>query len=239
MNTTRFLHLLVLAPLVTMGSELVVVESSSPRYELRQIVSDADTITLDEGSEVVLITEDGRTIILSGPYDDPVSVNVSSRGFEVFKALARLIGISEVDSRDIGGVRGDDDEVRVIDSRETPWLIHASLSGDQCIPANHDPVGFWREDDSIEQRLTVRHLASGKDASVVWGKGENTVSWPDQLSLQPDSVYVLDWNEQIRPVGLVIRQVPATVTEIGEATVAWLAAKGCTSQARLSLAALR
>jgi hypothetical protein len=238
MNTTRILLLLVLTPLVTMGSELVVVESSSSRYELRQIVSDTDNITLEEGSEVLLITEDGRTIALSGPYDDLVNATVPSRGFEVFKALARLIGISEVDSRDLGGVRGDDDEVRVIDNRKTPWLFHAGLSGDQCLPENHEPVAFWREDSSLEQRLTVRHIASGDNASIVWKQGENTVAWPDQLAMQPNSVYVLDWNGQIRPVGMVIRQVPATVTEIGEATVAWLAARGCTNQAQLTLAAL-
>ena len=239
MNTNRFMPLLVLAPLVTMGSELVVVESSSPRYELRQIVSDAEIISLAEGSEVVLITEDGRTITISGPYDGLIDTSVPSRGFEVFKALTRLIGISEVDSRDIGGVRGDDDEVRVIDHRQTPWLFHAGLSGDQCIPENHEPVAFWREDSSGEQRLTVRHLASGMNASIVWEPGENTVAWPEQLSIQLDSVYVLDWNEQIRPVGMVIRQVPAEVADIDEATVAWLAARGCTSQAQLTLAALR
>lgn len=49
---------------------------------------------------------------------------------------------------------------------------------------------------------------------------------------------MLRMDDDLRFVALMIRAVPDAVIENGIATVAWLAAKGCTSQARLALAKL-
>ena len=52
-------------------------------------------------------------------------------------------------------------------------------------------------------------------------------------------MYLLRFDDQLRSTNLLVREVPAGVGERGIAMVAFLAAKGCLTQARLELERLR
>lgn len=236
----------LIAPLAASATELVVIESTATSYAPGDTITDEDTITLEQGTKIILLSEDGMVIGIPGPFNGPLTPIESEDDYDVLRTLGVLVGQSEVDARSIGGVRfggveyTDIDPTRdVTDGRESPWFVHSGIGGTQCVPQDAEQVTYWREDSSQEQRLSVRHLASGDSAAVPWRSGENTLSWPDKLSMSLDEVYVLRMDDDLRSVALVIRAIPDAVGENDYATVAWLAAKGCTSQAKLALARLQ
>ena len=62
---------------------------------------------------------------------------------------------------------------------------------------------------------------------------------PDALPLLADEMYLLRFGDQLRSTNLLVREVPTAVGDGGVAMVAFLAAKGCFSQARKELEHLR
>lgn len=246
MRLKSILVALLLVSNVAFGSELVIVESTSPRYEVAQIISDADPIVLDEGTGIVLISEDGVIIGLAGPFEGPLTTDGTDEAYDALRALGVLIGQSEIEARDIGGVRygsddlDDVDPVRdVEDSRDSVWVLHSTMGGTQCVPADADRVSYWRENDGQSIDLNIKHLASGAATSAEWRAGDKTMPWPEDIDLVFDEVYLLRSGGELRSVALIVREVPASVTANDSATVAWLAANGCIAQARLAFAGLR
>lgn len=228
------------------ATELVVIESTSPDYEPGTTITDADTIVLAEGTSIVLISEDGIVIKLPGPFDGPLTPMNEEGGYDALRALGVLVGQAEIDARSIGGVRfggGEYDDIDpsrdAEDSRENPWLVHTGIGGNQCLPQSRGQATYWREDATRAERLNVRNLASDESAAVAWGAGEHKLAWPGDIEMSLDEIYVLRKGDELRSVALVIRSVPDAVVDSEYATVAWLAARGCTSQARLALASLQ
>ena len=54
-----------------------------------------------------------------------------------------------------------------------------------------------------------------------------------------EEMYLLRFDDQLRSTNLLVREVPAGVGERGIGMVAFLAARGCLTQARLELERLR
>ena len=225
-------------------TELVVLESTATNYEPGQTIADDDTIEVAEGTEIVLLSEDGIVIAIRGPFSGPLVPLESEDDYDILRTLGVLVGQSEVDNRSIGGVRGtgEDDSIdparAVADSRGSPWSIHTGMGGVQCLPESNDGAVFWREPADREERLHIRHLASGDAGTIGWEAGRTRVALPDDVSFDFDSVYVLRKDSERRSVALVVRSIPDAVADNGYSTVAWLAARGCTRQARLALSGL-
>jgi len=218
----------------------VVIESTSADYPVGEIL-DADTnIVLGEDVEIMLIAEDGMIISLAGPYTGPAD-NEGTPGVRgALDALGRLVGYAETEAGDIGGVRGaaTGEEFlaqEVDDHRTSPWLLHTAITGPQCVRAGVEEPRYWREQNDADDRLEIKRVTSGETVIVAWKAGDNTAPWPGTLPLLADEMYLLRFGDQLRSTNLLVREVPATVSDGGIATVAFLAAKGCLSQARKEL----
>lgn len=246
MKRALLLFVYLIAPFAVSATELVIVESTDASYAEGDTISDNETIVLEKGTRIILLSEDGITVAISGPFEGPPTPVESDDDYDVFTALGVLVGQAELDSRSIGGVRFASTEYKDIDpsrdvndGRESPWFLHTGLGGAQCVPQATEQVTYWREDSSRDQILNVAHLASGETATIEWPAGTHTASWPDELPVLLDEVYVLRMKEDLRSVALVVRAVPEAVTGSEYAAVAWFAARGCTSQANLLFATLQ
>jgi len=229
---------------LALAADLVVIESTSPDYLAGEILGAEINIVLTQDAEIMLIAEDGTIVLLSGPYVGPPTGDETEGVSGALDALGQLVGHAEADAGDIGGVRGDATAENFLaqevdDHRTSPWLLHAAITGAQCVRAEAEENGYWREQSSSDERLEVKRVASGETVSIAWKAGDNTVAWPDALPLLADEMYLLRLGDQLRSTNLLVREVPAAVDDAGVATVAFLAAKGCISQARMELDRLR
>lgn len=227
-------------PSLALAAELVVIESTSADYAAGEILGDEARIVLDESAEVTLIAEDGTIILLSGPYDGLPKNDETRDASAALDALGQLVGKAEADAGDIGGIRGIDanDEFLaddVEDHRTSPWLLHAGITGAQCFKADAQDNGYWREQSHSDELLQVKRLASGETVVIPWPAGDNMLSWPDSLPLNAGEMYLLRRGEELRSTNLLLHEIPATVGNDGAALVAFLAAEGCISQARIEL----
>lgn len=225
---------------LVLAAELVVIESTSPDYLPGEILDTEINIVLDQDAEIILIAEDGTIVLLSGPYVGPPTGDETGSVSGALDALSQLVGYAEVDAGDIGGVRGDVTGENFLvqdvdDHRTSPWLLHAAITGPQCVRAEAEDDGYWREQSNSDERLEVKRVASGETVSIAWKAGDNTVAWPVSLPLLADEMYLLRLGDQLRSTNLLVREVPAAVNDDGVAMVAFLAAKGCISQARMVL----
>ncbi len=232
--------LAVCLPSAALAAEMVVLESTSPDYVVGEILDANINIVLGEDAEIMLIAEDGTIISLAGPYVGPPSRDDTLGVSGTFDALRQLVGYAEVEAGDIGGLRGDatgEDFLaqEVDDHRTSPWLLHTAITGPQCVRADVEEVRYWREQSDSDERLEVKRVTSGETVSIVWKAGDNTVARPDTLPLLADEMYLLRLGDQLRSTNLLVREVPAAVGDETVAMVAFLAAKGCISQARMEL----
>lgn len=243
MRTLCAALLSVCLPTVALAAELVVLESTSPTYQVANILDADKNIVLEENTQILLIAEDGTIISLAGPYSGLPRGDAASGAPGVLDVLRQIVGYAEAETADIGGVRGDaggDDFMtrQVDDHRTSPWLLHVAITGRQCVRAGVTTPEYWREQSDTGERLTVKRVATGETATVVWKAGANTAAWPDAFPLRADEMYLLRLGDQLRSTNLLLREIPAPTGDDGRATVAFLAAKGCFLQARMELARL-
>ena len=227
-----------------LAAELVVIESTSPDHKIGDILDAETDVELGEDTEIMLIAEDGLVITLAGPYVGLPGRDQASGDSDALDALGRLVGYAETEASDIGGVRGgnrsDDFLVQeVADHRTSPWLLHTAITGPQCVRADDKEPEYWREPNDDAARLEVKRVTSGEIVTVTWQAGDNTIPWPATLPLMAEEMYLLRFDDQLRSTNLLVREVPAGVGERGIGMVAFLAARGCLTQARLELERLR
>jgi hypothetical protein len=214
------------------AAEIVVLESTAPRFPAGQTLSESAAIELAAGEMVVIVTEDARLVRLEGPYSGP-AVGAPPDPSAVRKALERLVNADEPRVGGVGAVRGDEDVRSAVDTRPEPWLVHAELGGEQCALRGR-PIELWREDASRSASAQITDTATDRVAPVRWDEGAPRALWPEQSLVPMDEhIYLIRFEGVDRSTAVKVRLLAASVTQSSPAAAAWLAAKGCTAQARM------
>jgi hypothetical protein len=223
----------VLAGASTEAAEIVVLESSSPRYMAGQSVDAQQAITLTAGETVTVATEDGRLVRVVGPHDGP-AIGSAPEENAARRALAQLIAADRPEVGGIGGVRGDSVTDSPADTRPSIWFIHAERGGDQCVLQGQSPQ-LWRENASSPAVMEIRVSLNETGARTRWSSNEHSAAWPAGIDLADGTIYLLRTEDAVRSVPVRLHLLPPGLGSPGLATAAWLAARGCTDQARLAL----
>jgi hypothetical protein len=231
---TLFTLLLVGAALDTAhGAEIVVLESTAPRYMAGQSLDAAQPLMLAAGETITVVTEDARLVRLMGPYSGP-PVGSTPDESAARRALTQLIAGDRPEIGGIGGVRGDAADDSPTDTRPGPWFVHAQRSGDQCAPQGH-AVELWRESAATAATTEIRVSLGDTIAQVRWAAGEQRTAWPANLPPTDGAIYLVRGEGAIRSTPVRLHLLPPALATPGLASAAWLAARGCTDQARLAL----
>jgi len=216
------------------AAELAVVESTSPRYAAGQLLDATVSITLVAGESVTVVTEDARVIEIEGPHDGPASGPPPDPS-ALRRALAQLIVEPPPAVGGVGGVRGEGQEDKAADTRPDPWLVHAQRSGDQCV-LRGSSVGVWRENPAGDAAVVeVGVSLAASNARIRWDAGQQRATLPADLALIDDTIYLLRPTDSLRSVPIRLHLLEPALAGGGQATAAWLAAKGCIDQARVLL----
>jgi hypothetical protein len=215
------------------AAEHVVLESNAVRYEAGSLLDAALPIMLENGEFVLLATEDARFLRVEGPHDGPATGDTPDES-ALRRALALLVAKERTQVGSVGGVRGGSEDQATEDTRAEPWLVHAERSGDQCVVRGAD-VALWRERADGSAQWEIATAGSERTAAFTFGPGERRTVWPATLAPQDNEIYLVRPAAAQRSVAIRLHVLEPSVGANSLAAAAWLAAKGCTAQARLLL----
>lgn len=215
------------------AAEHVVLESNSVRHAAGSLIDAALPIVLERGEFVLLVTDDARFVRIEGPHNGPAEGQAPDES-ALRRALALLVEAERTQVGGVGGVRGGGEDAAIADTRQEPWLVHAEHSGDQCVLGGAG-VALWREQATDSARWEVTVTSSEQTATLTFGPGAQRASWPQALVPQDAEIYLVRPAAAQRSVAIRLHVLEPRVAEHPLAAAAWLAAKGCTAQARLLL----
>jgi hypothetical protein len=214
------------------GADLVVLESTAPAYSAGQTMDAASAIRLTAGEVLVVVMEDGRLLRVDGPHDGPAAGTPAEEN-NVRKALEQLVSDNRPRVGGVGAVRGDESDDEAADSRPEPWLIHSERNGDQCA-LRGKPVVLWREQSADAGAAQITDAATNASTELRWQAAAARAAWPADFPPLDERVYLVRFGSA-RSVAIRVNFLEAGVAANELAAAAWLAAKGCTAQARLVL----
>ncbi len=224
------------APVALAAQMLVVIDAENSGDSLKPgtMISADAPVKLAPGARVSLLSESGRLVVLSGPYDGKADNKGLIAGTpdapSVMAKLSKLIAgqqatVATGAARSLGG-QGPGKLL------PHPSFISVMTSGEKCVLSNWPEL--WRSDAKTTQVLTLTN-ARGLESIVVWPAGKDRVDLPDAYVAAGASVTA---NLAGRSVELHLNIHPGAARNATE-TFAWMADQGCNEQATALLAALR
>lgn len=237
MKTSSFALAAVLALLVAMSSatragELVVIASTDAKLGVGSVLDGSRAIQLAEGDAVTLVSSDGRTLKLRGPYlgrPDPLPDTGNSG---LLDALSDIVKPTEKDVSTAGIMRSS------LYAPKQPWVIDSGQSGAHCVRPGH-PALLWRPIaiGAASAALEADGGQAGGQAGVTWQDGSYTAPWPAGLPLADGATYELEFAVSGKTRRLSIRQVPGDLNSDVSRAI-WMHENGCMAQAKALLGTL-
>lgn len=229
--------LMIALPLAPVwAAELLVIGSENADIEEGAIVDAQATVRLAPGARLTLIAEDGTSITLEGPYEGPPLEGAARApaGRTLLRALGALFAAG-------GGRQGSTKGA----TRGGPaggadlgaWLIDTGSQGDACTP-NGAPVRLWRAKSERASVLKLTHKGARASADVDWPAGAATLAWPGEVPIEDGADYLVRLKGVLVARTLTLHVVPGNLPSEAH-RAAWMAERGCLSQARALLAELR
>ncbi len=210
---------------VAQAANLVVVEARGIGMRAGQIVDSTKPLALKEGQHLTLINPAGATLKLDGPYnkvpdaDQNQSVNVTA-------VLAALVTQRQARIGEVGTTRGLQPN-----QLPDPWVLDASRTGTVCLQEGGTPV-LWRPETTAEANLSLMPADRSWKADANWPAGTDRITMSAQVPIRGGATYLVVLNGA--QSALTVTTVPAVLVN-DQMRAAWMAEKGCQSQAEALL----
>ena len=220
------------------AGELVVIASTDSEFGVGSVLDGRQAIQVADGQSVTLVSSDGRTLKLRGPYSgrpDPApdaGGAAGAGGSALLDALADIVKPTAQDVSTAGIMRSS------LYAPKQPWVIDSGQSGAHCVLPGR-PALLWRPIaiGAASAALKADADPSGGPAGVIWQDGSYTAPWPAGLPFADGATYQLEFTVTGKTRRLSIHQVPGDLdSDVSRAV--WMHAKGCTAQAKALLGTL-
>jgi hypothetical protein len=215
--------LLLIAPVQASAAELVVVDARGIDLKPGAKVPANVVIKLGPGARLTLVTPNGETIRLRGPFEDlPVRDVANTQG--VVDSLRRMMVAPSSGALTPGVVRSGGDLVEL----PGPWLVDVSRPGTRCIREG-EPVVLWRPvKTAAAEALSISPIDRGWEAKGSWPAGIDTVTMPATLPLTSGNTFKIEVGQAEHP--LMFQVLPKSLDN-DMMRAAWMNEVGCDSQA--------
>lgn len=238
MAAAALLVVLLAAPAAS-AAQLVVVESTVKGLSAGQVVDGSAVLQIPAGGQVTVIGEDGKISKLTGPYSGKPAAGSGEGGNPgTVQALSRLFVSNQPSATSWGTFRGDETATTFRGGDATApaeiWAVDVRRSETACVPAG-ESLTLWRPDAGEPLEIILLHVASGREATLAFAAGAQSLSWPAAVPLLDGGEYAIRDTSNRWERRLSLRIVPADRTsQIDRA--AWMSDAGCFRQARTLLA---
>lgn len=213
------------------ADEIVIIESTAPLIEAGVILDSADVVDVPDGTEIVIVEEDGSSRTITGPYNAPISAAGSSSGDSgLIASIGKLVEARRTEQQVLGAIRAAPGQVA-----PDVYAIDIARSRTVCIPSNTAPT-LWRPATlALESEILVTRDADGAVNTRLWPKGKQFLSWPDSPKAKDGERYTIRLRALPRPSKIDVRIMPLSLTSFAEKS-GWMFQQGCRRQAERLLA---
>ena len=203
--------------------DMVVMEARGVKLQPGQVVDGTVALTLAEGQQVSLMTQDGKVVKLRGPYDKaPAPGEAATANVQ----LALQLLVTQESARERAGViRGGPDGWVV---PPDPWLVDVSTGGLRCLQAD-SAITLWRPDASGAQPVEMTPNDRSWKANVEWQAGSDRLPLPHNVPVRRRTPYVVKLGGKEVIVTLV--SLPTTLTN-DAMRASYMMENGCDAQAK-------
>ncbi len=206
------------------AANLIVVEARGIALKPGTAVDSTKPLALKPGQHVTLISEQGATLSIDGPYDQPPSAGGGSKSLGA--TLAALGTERSARTGEAGVTRG-----AAPNTLPEPWLFDVTRSGNVCLREGTEPV-FWRPDAKIAAPLVVMPVDRSWKSKADWAAGATRISVTTDVPMHGGAAYVVNYAGT--DYALAVQTVPASLPN-DDMRAAWMVQKGCEAQAEALL----
>lgn len=221
MRRTLALYLVGLLVGASAQAQLVVVEARGAGLRAGQTISATASIALKEGERLVVISPEGRSITLRGPFSGPPAP-ASAASADPAQALAVLVASRDARTKSVGVVRAGTDTVKTPD----PWAIDVTRPGPRCLREGDRPE-LWRPRAEASQPFVIFPADRSWRADFVWQPGQDRMQLPDLSRFQGLTTLLVNIDQQEH--ALTFSRIPVAVTD-PFILAAWMLERGCIQQ---------
>lgn len=203
--------------------DMVVMEARGVKLEAGQVIDGETPLTLTDGQQVSLMTEDGTLVKLYGPYAKPPMPAQSAATANVKLALQLLV-TQEAGRERAGVIRGGTAEQVPPD----PGLVDVSASGLRCLNSNAT-ITLWRPNSDVALPLQMGPSDRSWRAQADWAAGIDRLSLPSNVPLRRRSTYIVKLGG--KEVTLTLIAIPASLSN-DAMRARFMMEAGCDAQAK-------
>jgi hypothetical protein len=204
---------------------LVVVEARGVAMRVGQTVDSAKPLQLKQGQHVTLIAPSGATLKLDGPYDRAPDAD-QGQGVALNTMLAALVTQRQARIGEVGTTRGLTPNVL-----PDPWVLDASRTGTVCLQEGASAV-LWRPNTAGDADVSVMPSDRSWKAEARWPSGADRMTIATQVPIKGGATYFVTLAGT--QSAMTVATVPAVLAN-DSMRAAWMAEKGCESQAEALL----
>lgn len=208
------------------AADFVVVEARGIALKPGETVDGAKPLALRQGQHVTLISEDGTTLKLDGPYDRPPAA-AGTASVTLASVMRPLISGAGPRTNEVGVVRGAPAPRALPD----PWLLDIDRAGNVCL-RDGQPPQLWRAHAARTATLTIWPSDRSWKAEATWPAGDNRLLVPASVPLRTGATYLVSLGGP--DMAITLNAVPAVLAN-NAMRAAWLVQKGCEAQAEALL----
>ena len=206
------------------AANLIVVEARGIAMKPGTQIDDSKPLVLKQGQHVTLISMQGATLAIDGPYNAPPSAG--GGGKSVGATLAALTTERNARTGEAGVTRGG-----APNALPEPWLFDATRSGNVCLQEGTQPV-CWRPDAKSPVSIVVMPVDRSWKSKADWAAGSNRITVTTDVPMHGGAAYVVNYGGT--DYALAVATVPASLAN-DSMRAAWMVNKGCEAQAEALL----
>ncbi len=232
---TLALLVALLAPLPALAQSLIVLESSLPNYALGAEVSADAALNLPDKSRLVLVAEDGRSVVLTGPFQGNAKSKMAAGGGgnKAFStALASLVRSAQEETSSVGAVRAAG-----IGTRDEALMVNLSESGDYCV-AEPAKLMITRYKHETAPKISITVVADSSEVQIAWPSGTDRTAWPIPAKVEDGARFIVSQDGKDSRTLITLVKVSGNYPTVAHEAVE-MANAGCAEQARMLLALMR
>jgi len=213
----------------TLGAEtgLVVITAIHTTIIKGAIIKPTQTIELQSGESLKLLSSTGGIIQLQGPYSGAIVFDAKASDSSVLESVSELVKNSKSTDFTLAIFRNS--SVTTPTYRPDIWGIDIRKSGKYCLRPNL-PVHLWWPQASQGELITLTDTTNSRSIEMEWPDRKNYSTWPNTLSLNKRASYSVKNKRSALSSEFEIQFLPADLEDdMGQ--IAWMSDHNCKKQA--------
>ena len=219
-----------------LGAEngLVVISSIHSTIEKGAIIKPTQTIKLQSGESLKLLSSKGGIIVVQGPYSGAIVFESNASDSSVLKSVSELVKNSNSTDFTLATFRNS--SVTSPTYRPDIWGIDIRKSGKYCLRPNL-PIHLWWPQALPGDLITLTDTTNSLSIEMAWPDRKKYTAWPEILSVDDRVIYSVRNTEVALFSEFKIQLLPTGLKDDME-QIAWMSDHDCKKQAIRLLASV-